>query len=188
MTVNPNNKVFLERCKSMACFKLVFNENELLSYSYQVKYDFFKYFWNKYETFTEIYKSENNKSINNTYNGQAYTIIIAYLLHREKIKIKSMDEEIINVPFVKPDFIFLSDMGRTIFLSIKTSLRERWKQADWEAIKYKEKESNAACILLSNNLREVKAIKSKLNILSLDEIYYTNKEDLESFFIKYVRC
>ena len=87
-----------------------------------------------------------------------------------------MDEDI-GIPDVKPDIVIKSNENFLIFLSLKTSLRERWKQADWEAIKFKEKFKDGICYLLSNNEKEVTNIKKKDN-LYIDKIFFTNKNDL----------
>ena len=77
-----------------------------------------------------------------------------------------MDEDI-GIPDVKPDIVIKSNGNFLIFLSLKTSLRERWKQADWEAIKFKEKFKDGICYLLSNNEKEVTNIKKKDNEINI---------------------
>ena len=175
------NSVFLKRCKNLQCFKLVFNEQDFLKKKYDSCYQYFKYFWDKYELYKLQFKQTNNKEINNTYNGQAFSIIITYLISREGIEIYAMDEEI-GVPFVKPDIVLKKRDQQMIFLSLKTSLRERWKQADWEAIKFKRKYKNTLCYLLSNNFSEVKNIKKYLQWLDLDNIYNTSEHDFRILF------
>lgn len=103
-------------------------------------------------------------------------IILTFLFTREKIKIEKMDEEI-DIKYVKPDFI-LRGNKKKFFISSKVSIRERWKQADWEAIKYKKKYSNDLCILLMNNKSEYKSILEKISFLSLDKVYLANSNDL----------
>ena len=177
-----NNSIFLDRCKSLICFKLVFNQEQFLDFKYKNKNEYFQYFWSKYQDYKKDYKLKNNKEINNTYNGQSFSIIIINLINRENIQIEAMDEIILDLPFVKPDVIIKSKKGNNIFLSLKTSLRERWKQADWESIKYKKKFKNANCFLLSNNYKEVSFLKTKIDNLDIDKVFHTNEKDFDELF------
>ena len=181
MDITSKNSEFLQRCKNTQCFKLIFNEEDLLKTSYVSCHQYFNYFWNIYEKYKSQFKQINNRDINNTYNGQAFSIIITYLITREGIEIFAMDEDI-GVPFVKPDIVIKKQDKQMIFLSLKTSLRERWKQADWEAIKFKKKYKGAFCYLLSNNFSEIKNIKKNLHWLDLDNIYNTSEVDLNHLF------
>ena len=163
------NKKFIDVCKKKSCFSMVpFAHNEFEDFKYKKPSEFFNFFWKKYLKFKTNYKLKNKKEINNSYNGSALEIILCYLFTRENIQIENMDEEI-DIKFVKPDFLLKSN-NKNFFISVKVSLRERWKQADWEAIKYKEKYPNSVCILLMNNKNEYKSMKSKLNDLTLDAL------------------
>ena len=106
----------------------------------------------KYNRKDNYYKSSN---------GKALEVIITFLITREKILIKYMDENI-GIPYVKPDLILERKDKKLIFLSLKTSLRERWKQADWEAAKFKKKYPNDYCYLLSNSKKEIKNLEPNL--------------------------
>ena len=87
-----NNKKFLNQCKLKSCFKSVpFNDKIFKNYKYIKPSQFFNFFWKKYEKFKKRYKQINNKEINNSYNGQALEIILAYLFTREEIQIEKMD-------------------------------------------------------------------------------------------------
>ena len=50
-----------------------------------------------------------------------------------------MDENIDDVKFVKPDFLVNNKSGNKIFISLKVSGRERWKQAELESLWFKKK-------------------------------------------------
>jgi len=73
-----------------------------------------------------------------------------------------MDEHVENVKLVKPDFIINSKISN-FFLSLKTSVRERWKQADYEALKYKIVYPKSKCILIVNNEKDSLHIRGKIN-------------------------
>jgi len=173
------NKKFLLMCQKDKCFSMVpFEDNEFKNFEYSKPSEFFDYFWNKYEKFKDDFKNNNNqKPINNRYNGTALEIILAYLFTRENIEILNMDENI-DVKFVKPDFLLLGKDNKKIFISAKVSIRERWKQADWESIKYKEKYPSAICILIMNDKSEYPGIKNKIKDLDLDKVYLAGSSDI----------
>ena len=183
MTIN--NEKFLKQCQLTKCFSLVpFKDKNFIKFKYEKPSQFFSHFWSKYEKFKKKYKKNKGKEINNTYNGQALEIILAYLFTRENIQIEKMDEEIDEVFFVKPDFLLTGTNQIKFFISANVSIRERWKQADWEAIKYKEKYPNAFCVLIMNDKFEYPAIKSKIKHLDLDEVYLANSNDINQMINK----
>tara|TARA_B100000900_G_scaffold269553_1_gene230187 strand:+ start:605 stop:1171 length:567 start_codon:yes stop_codon:yes gene_type:complete len=175
------NKKYLEQCQRKSCFLSVpFKDKELKKHPYKQPSFFFNHFWKKYENFKEKHKSLKGKEINNSFNGQALEIILAYLFSREKIKIDKMDEILNDVKYVKPDFLITSKDKTKYFISAKVSIRERWKQADWEAIKYKEKYPNAKCFLIMNDNKEFNSIKSKIKDLDLDDVLLANSKDINN--------
>jgi len=178
MTKEINNNKFLTLCKKRKCFSLVpFSEKEFKNFKYKNPLDFFRHFWTKYEKFKKKYKKKKNKEINNSYNGDALEIILAFLFTMEKIQIEKMDEEV-DVKYVKPDFILIGKDNEKFFISAKVSIRERWKQADWEAIKYKEKHPNDNCILIMNDKSEYPSLKNKLKFLTLDKVCLANSNNI----------
>ena len=158
-------------------------EDELLTKSYETPFHFFHYFWNQYEKSREKFKklnSTSSKDLDQSFrsiNGSAFEAIIGFLLIREKIDIISMDEHVKNVKLVKPDFIIKSKTSN-IFLSLKTSVRERWKQADYEALKYKIVYSKSQCVLIVNNEKDSLDIRGKIDLLDIDEVTFANSIEL----------
>lgn len=177
-----NNDKYLKLCKLKSCYlKVPFNDKVFKKYKYKHPSQFFNTFWKKYEKFKINYKKIEGKEINNSYNGQALEIILAYLFTREKIQIEKMDEILNDVKYVKPDFLLKCSNNKKFFISAKVSIRERWKQADWEAIKYKEHYPSAKCILIMNDNQEYKGLKSKIEDLYLDDIILASSSDLNNF-------
>ena len=175
------NLDFINKIKGYKLLKEVFDENNLLRYDYQSPYQYFHNFWEIYRLYTIKYEKDKNKLINNSNNGKAFEIILTYLITRENIIIKSMDQDF-GIPFIKPDFVLQKKDGKLVFLSLKTSLRERWKQADWEAIRFKREFPNSYCFLLSRKVSEVINLKKKIPLLELDDVFSTDKENLERLF------
>ncbi len=177
------NTKYLNRCEQTNCFKIAkFSSNELMSFKYDEPLDYFNHFWNKYEKFKSQYLKKNKESINNTYNGTAFETIIAFLMEREKVKILKMDETIKDVKFVKPDFLINSKSGNKIFISLKVSGRERWKQAELESLWFKKKYPESITILLMNHERETAAAKEKIPFLDLNYAFYAGSNDLNELF------
>ena len=173
MTIN--NKKFLDKCKDKKCFKdASFSENSFMNFEYKKPTEFIIHFWNFFENYTTEFFDKNKKKINNSYFGQAYGIILTYLFAREGIEITYMDEKI-DVKGVKPDFLFIRN-EKHFFLSIKTSGRERWKQAELEARDYKGKYPDATCVLVMHHEKEVKARQKDIPDLTLDDIIYSGSE------------
>ena len=177
------NKKYLKVLENKNCFKLVnFSRTEFLNFQYTKPHEFFNYFLNIYENFKKIYKQEKNRSINNQVNGDAFAIIFGFLLEREKVKISKMDEELVDVKFVKPDFLVKTKNKNIIFLSLKVSIRERWKQADWESMRFKKIYKNSKTIILMNEKAEINSLKEKIPFISLDYVFHSGSDDMNNLF------
>lgn len=173
--MSVNNQKFLEKCKNKKCFKEAgFKEDDFKNFEYNKPTEFINHFWDLFEDFKKNYLSQNNKPINNSFPGQAYGIILTYLFDREDIQIKFMDEKI-DIKNIKPDFLFINGDNH-LFLSVKTSGRERWKQAELEATIYKETYPNSNCVLLMHHKVEVEARQKDVPDLKLDSIIYSGSE------------
>lgn len=113
--------------------------------------EFIKYTWN---CFKDEYKS------NNSVNGKVFENLVVYILAYEGIEHIYEQAEVAFVPNAIFDIV-LYHPKETYTLSLKTTLRERWKQADLEAYAIKNvlKDSKSYVITLSAN--EVKARRKK---------------------------
>ncbi len=178
------NKKFLKKLEESKAFELcVGDSDELRNKKFSTPYDYFSYFWKKYESFKRKYKAENKKEINNTYNGKIFETIFAFLLDWQEVQIRSMDEKVEGVEFVIPD-ILIEGKTKTFFLSLKVSARERWKQADWEALKFKKVYPKSMVILVM--IEETKSMKKKLPHLrgGLDDVCCANSVELNELVKK----
>lgn len=117
-----------------------------------------------------------------TLQDSAFKYIIYTLLYRESIKPFYMHGKISDVPIVNYDVLLFSQ-SVPISLSLKTSLRERYKQADLEAIALKYVHRRSKCYLLTMDTKEANAQKGKIlsgDIIGLDEIIDCNTDDIDS--------
>jgi len=175
-----SNKIFIERLKGKAIYEACFKVHKPDQYPYTDANDFFQHYWNKFEIHKIRYKKKEGKTINNSVPGIAFETIIGFILDYEKIKIHSMDENVEGVWKVKPDFT-IRDERKNIFISCKTSLRERWKQADWESIRYKKEYPDAKCFVITNHEQEARKRSEDLNELDIDKIFYAGSNEINDF-------
>ncbi len=138
--------------------------------------------WNKYDGC----QIDKNKSL----NGAIFEIIIATLLTKESIVPFHLQAEIAFVPNVKFDIVLYSSATGPIGISLKTSLRERYKQADLEAIALKYVHRKAENYLLTLESSEVKNIKQKIlngSIMGIDDVILTTDSSFDQFIDK-LKC
>tara|TARA_Y100000385_G_scaffold48843_1_gene45319 strand:+ start:491 stop:1033 length:543 start_codon:yes stop_codon:yes gene_type:complete len=168
-----NNLPFLTRLKNRNIYQDLFQKHNLETRPYKRPQDYVDDLWNIYETYA------SSRNLNNNVPGSALEVIVGFLLDREGIQIERMDELVPNVRFAKPDFLIRSN-GIHVVLSLKTSLRERWKQADWEAIRIKKNYPQTKNYLIVNSKQDAKSMKSKIPHLDLEDCFYirSNKFDV----------
>lgn len=133
--------------------------------------EFIKKYWEKYQqSFT------SNQNI----NGKVFEELIAVTLVREKIMPFYMQAKVAFIPYVNYDFIIYSNDIGPISLSIKTSLRERWKQADLEAValKYIHRKSKAYVVTLDTDAVRRRRIDSSQS-LGIDEFILADTSEYD---------
>ncbi|MCM1330622.1 MAG: hypothetical protein NC253_14420 [Ruminococcus sp.] len=116
-------------------------------------------------------------------NGKIFETIIATCLYREGILPMFLQAQVTFVPNVDFDIIlFKEEQKSPIGISIKTSLRERYKQADLEAVALKYVHRNAENYLISLKSSEVDNVKQKLkqgDLLGLNKIIAVDTEEFD---------
>lgn len=167
-----NNVPFLTRLKNRHIYQNLFQKHNLETRTYNRPQDYVGDLWNIFETYA------SSRSLNNNVPGSALEVIVGFLLDREGIQIERMDESVPNVKFAKPDFLIVSN-GIYIVLSLKTSLRERWKQADWEAIRIKKNYPLTKNYLIVNSKQDADSMKSKIPHLDLEDCLYVRSSTFD---------
>lgn len=127
----------------------------------------------------EVYKKLYNS--NQNINGKVFEELIAICLIREKILPFYMQAKVAFIPYVNYDFIIYSDNIGPISLSAKTSLRERWKQADLEAValKYIHRKSKTFVLTLDTDAVRRRRVDDS-QILGIDKFVLCNTEEFNS--------
>jgi hypothetical protein len=113
-------------------------------------------------------------------HGNIFEYIIYSLLYRENIRPFYTQAKVAFVPNVNFDAL-LYNQSAPVSLSLKTSLRERYKQADLEAVALRYIYRRAKSYLLTMDTREANVQKSKIksgDIMGLDEIIDCNTDDI----------
>lgn len=116
----------------------------------------------------------------NALNGTIFEGILATLLYRSGIKPLYVQAQIAFVPNVNFDFIAYSVEYGPIILSAKTSLRERYKQADLEGMMLRHVHRKSKSYLITMNAAETKSVNKKINngeALGIDKVVVANSDD-----------
>lgn len=138
----------------------------------QLPSEYVSYCWNLYQ---------NNPEKNNNLNGKILEYILATLCVRERILPLYLNAKVAFVPNVFFDMLFYCKERGPICWSVKTSLRERYKQADLEAIalKYVHRKSLSYLVTLSD---EAIAVKEKIksgDVIGLDDVVIATSSEFD---------
>lgn len=137
--------------------------------------EYVSYCWNKYIT--------SGVQRNNALNGSVFELIIASLLVKERIVPLYLQANVAFVPNINFDAIIYSSENGPISLSLKTSLRECYKQADLEAIALKYVHRKSKSYLLTIDANEASSVKEKIingDVLGLDDAILVTSTNLNS--------
>ncbi len=142
-----------------------------LNVKYKKPSEYISIYWEAYQKHPEG---------NNNLNGKIFEYILATLCVREKILPLYMSAKVAFVPNVIYDLMFYTSDRGPICISAKTSLRERYKQADLEAIALKYVHRKALSYLVTLEEKEAKSVKLKIksgDVIGLDNVVVaTNNE------------
>lgn len=132
--------------------------------------EFINKYWNLYQT---RYKS------NNSMNGTIFENLVIIALGRAGIKNIYFQTELTYVPSAIFD-IFLYHPEGSYALSIKTTLRERWKQADLEALAIKQVHKDVKCFVVTLSEGEVRTRRRNDSLYAgLDGFVIANSSEFD---------
>lgn len=167
-----------------AIFESLFPGKDFTQVKYKTPVEYVATYWDAY-THCAAYTSRVNagKSVGVT-NGKIFEYIIYTLLIREGIVPFYTQANVTFVPAIDFDTIlYKEENGQHVpyCLSLKTSLRERWKQADLEGEALKNVHRKAKCYLLTIESNEAQSIKNKIlngDAIGIDECIDCNTDDI----------
>jgi len=162
--------------KASAIFETLFSD--FMEIKYKKPSDYIKKLWQIYEK-----KHKGNPNL----NGKIFEYILATLFIRENIMPVYMQAKVAFVPNVEFDLMFYTKERGPICISAKTSLRERYKQADLEAIALKYVHRKAFNYLVTLNDDEAKRVRKKIesgDVIGLDDAVNATSEKFDDLITK----
>lgn len=150
---------------SVVCFENLIVGETFQTLRYSSPQDYVKQYWDAYTA------AGNNMAV---LNGKVFELIIETLFFREGIVPFYTQVQVQYVPNVDFDIVMCKE-NTMVAISLKVSLRERYKQADLEAFALKNVHRNSKCYLFTLNEDEAKNVQRKIetcDMLGLDEVVY----------------
>jgi len=123
----------------------------------------------------------------NSINGNFFEYAIITLLIKEQILPVYLRANVAFVPNVNYDILFYSEEFGPICLSAKTSLRERYKQADLEAIALKYVHRRSKSYLITLFKEEANSVNLKIkngDVIGIDHVFLANETEFDSLITK----
>ena len=154
---------------STQLFDSLLGSKSFMSVKYKTPQEYVQKYWEALE-----------KANKPTLQTNTFRLIIYSLLYREGIRPFYTQAKVAFVPNVNYDAL-LYNQSAPVSLSLKTSLRERYKQADLEAVALRYIYRRAKSYLLTMDTREANVQKAKIlsgDIMGLDEIIDCNTDDI----------
>lgn len=143
-----------------------------LDIKYEKPSDYISIYWKAYQNHPD--------GNNNNLNGKIFEYILATLFARENLLPLYMSAKVAFVPNVIYDLMFYTAERGPICISAKTSLRERYKQADLEAIALKYVHRKALSYLVTLEVKEARGVKAKIksgDVIGLDNVIVATSND-----------
>ncbi len=146
----------------------IFDEkfSDILTYPYDSPSQFMRHMWDRFENITA------------SINGKVFEGLIATILYRENIQPIYVQAKLAFVPNVDFDFVLYSRQIGPVVLSAKTSLRERYKQADLEGMMIKQVHRKSRNFLITLDPIEANSVNTKIDdgkALGLDQVIVANE-------------
>lgn len=156
--------------------EIVFNSlfSDFRTVNYSLPSEYINIYW-------EVFKGQNG--VNNNINGKVFEYILATLFVREGLLPLYLNAKVAFVPNVIYDLMFYTIERGPICISAKTSLRERYKQADLEAIALKYVHRKALSYLITMEENESKNVKNKIltgDVIGLDNVILATSNEFDN--------
>jgi hypothetical protein len=120
---------------------------------------------------------------NNNLNGKIFELILATLLWRENILPLFLQAKVVFVPNCNFDLLLYCKEVGPICLSAKTSLRERYKQADLESTALKYVHRKSLSYLITLDVDATRTVKNKIkdgDIIGINNCVLANSGEFDS--------
>lgn len=149
---------------------------DFMDFEYEKPSEYVKHFWEKYESL-----EDRNPNL----NGKIFEYILASVCIREGILPFYLGARVAFVPNVIYDLMFYTAERGPICWSVKTSLRERYKQADLEsiALKYVHRKALSYLITLSEEAISVKEKIRNGDVIGLDNVVIATTHEFDELVV-----
>ena len=111
----------------------------------------------------DIWEHVAKSRMSSSMYGSAFELVLACVLIKEGLCPFYMSAEVLHVPNARFDLMFYSEEIGPIALSAKTSLRERYKQADLESLALKAVHRRSKTFLITLDAREAQGVQQKID-------------------------
>lgn len=118
-----------------------------------------------------------------TLNGTVFELILSCVLLKENLIPFYMEAEVQYVPNAHFDLLLYSKEIGPIVLSAKTSLRERYKQADLESQALRDVHRRSKTFLITLSAKEAMGVKKKIQmgeVTNLDDVVVADTKSFDS--------
>lgn len=135
--------------------------SDILDFPYETPSEFMRVMWDRFDNVTP------------SINGKVFEGLLATILFRESIEPIYVQAKLAFVPNVDFDFVLYSREFGPVVLSAKTSLRERYKQADLEGMMLRQVHRKSRNFLVTINAVEAQGVNEKIRtgkVLGLDDV------------------
>ena len=164
-------------------FDSLFGNKTFLDIDYKTPSDYVSKYWRAYNDELKNRNINDSNKIKNL-NGGIFELIIYTLFIREKLLPMYLQAKVAFIPNVEYDLIIYNKEVGPIGISLKTSLRERKKQADLEAIALKYVHRKSECYLISMDEQEVSLAKREIKegyLLGLNDVILASDSEFDNF-------
>lgn len=153
-----------------------------LDLEYKTPSDYVNMYWDAYLNI-RVDKIDNEQTRRGV-NGKIFEYIIATLLIREEIFPIFINAKVAFVPNINYDILLYSEENGPICLSAKTSFRERYKQADLEAMALKNVHRISRSFLLTLDDHDASTLSKKIlkgDTFGLNDVIVATSDKFNEF-------
>jgi hypothetical protein len=129
-------------------------------------------------TWKKVADSKSSSSL----NGKLFELMLACVLIKEGIVPFYMEAEVQFVPNAKFDILLYSEEYGPVVISAKTSLRERYKQADLESYALRAVYRRSRSFLVTLDSHEAEGVQRKIekgHVANLERVIIANESEFD---------
>lgn len=153
-----------------------------LELEYRYPSEFVSKYWDSYCDIRDV--EIPNEQTRRGVNGKIFEYIISTLLIREDILPIFINAKVAFVPNINYDILLYSEQNGPICLSAKTSFRERYKQADLEAMALKNVHRISRSFLITLDDRDSSSLSKKIlkgDTFGLNDVIVATSDKFNDF-------